>query len=108
MYRETKELPATEIHVSPLHKLAEAIRLGCRICPVQVFHQYGDLRETACAAAAAEAGGYDFYGQHIFRNASCPVCGKIVEGREQCLLIHLNDSHGWSREKIANYVDTLQ
>ncbi len=36
---------------------------------------------------------------------TCPVCGK----REEHLIVpHLNDTHRWTRERIADWVETIE
>ena len=48
-----------------------------------------------------------FY-EDLFRNACCPsgLCDawKVSIG---CLVTHLNDEHGWSREQIADWLDEV-
>lgn len=120
MYRETKELTTTEVHISPYHELAEAIRRGCKLRPIQAVG-YADDGIAACAMGAATAGGYTFPAC-ITRNLPCPECNyKIIQGPgwerfyktiqgpgwERFLVIHLNDVHHWTREAIADYLDTL-
>lgn len=103
-------------------RLSEAIRLGAMLKP-QAFGGPADapLQQQAatCAlAAAAEALGLRML--NIFwkswpwmwvndfdRQRVCPVCTS-----DQChpagVIVHLNDVHRWTREQIANFVETFE
>jgi hypothetical protein len=110
MYRETKELPTT---VSPIrtgkwHELAEAIRLGCKKVPKQAFGRLVAVDSSAsvdatCVVQAGADGGYNPETAFMVR-ADCPVC---VKPTPQKILPHLNDFHCWTRERIADWLDTL-
>jgi hypothetical protein len=108
MYRETKELPIT---VNPTrtgrwHDLADSIRLGCKKVPRQAFGRPalwdGQVKYATCAVQAGEDGGYSFSTALLLR-ATCPACG---EWHPQ-VIPFLNDRHLWTRERIADWLDTL-
>ena len=114
-------------------KLSEAIRLGSMLKP-QAFHCLRDARGGVCASGAA----FDAIGvldalcadvgkltlteirsrnQAIIAAVApqwilllnaptvCPQCGQ----RSAWLLIpHLNDRHRWTRERIADWVETIE
>jgi hypothetical protein len=115
MFQETKELTITSApKVGKWHDLAEAIRQGCARFPYQAYHSYYDSM-AACAMGAAAA---------ILRmeplDIDCPEV-RVCPVRSNCelldtviprnhlfsLVVHLNDDHRWSRERIADYLDTL-
>ena len=94
--------------VGKWHELAEAIRRGSLLYP-QAFHRCYD-RDLAgkiigsCALGAARDGGW---GRHELLpdqpEMNCPVCGRRGADKVQ----HLNDDHRWTRERIADWLDTL-
>jgi len=94
-------------------KPSEAIRLGCLIAPVQIFNDgYVDGAGGACGVGAGVLGmGWDA-SRHFGRFGRfemlldglppvCPVAGcEFEEGN----IVHLNDDHRWSRERIADWL----
>jgi hypothetical protein len=104
-------------------KLSEAIRLGAmmrqqsarsgRTHLIDVLDGSCAL-EAACEAighAEAVGGGY----QHIIYEAwqwlkgaqlMCPECNTI--GADEYTIWHLNDTHCWSRERIADWVESIE
>ena len=92
MYLPTKELPATSpAKVGKYHELAEAIRRGCERHPRQARRTSVDRWGGRCAMAAAVAGGYT-------KRVPQKLVNKIV---------FRNDWRFWSRERIADWLDTL-
>ena len=100
MYLSDKELTITSApRTGEHHEFAEAIRRGCKIAPIQCFGHYTEGKGTACAIqAGVEAGG-----SYRALCVPCPQCGST----EMDTIPHLNDSHRWTRERIADWLDTL-
>jgi hypothetical protein len=99
-------------------KLSEAIRLGSMLKP-QGFE--GMSGGTSCAIqAAVEAAGGDsdfMYSEAeerfpiIKALPACPVCCGAwhqFTGSEMWALYHLNDHHRWTREQIADWVESVE
>lgn len=94
-------------------KLSEAIRLGAMLRP-QVFGDYFISGGSCAVGAAAEACGIAESGTQRFRvfehshvsvfARSCPVCGFPPSN----VVVHLNDWHRWTRERIADWVATVE
>lgn len=108
-------------------KLSEAISLGAMLRP----QAFGELVEeiapgvfgTCAFGAAEEAISHDFeigvadatseiasvyavYGPLLKRWSLCPVC---THGEEIAQIVHhLNDWHRWTRERIAEWVATIE
>jgi len=104
-------------------KLSEAIRLGAMLHRQNFgnFARYHDARGRWCSGsdpdrrvvatcalgAAHEAGLTNFVAVDMVLGMSrCPAC--IWEGRVTALVIHLNDRHRWTRELIADWVETIE
>lgn len=110
-------------------KLSEAIRLGAMLKP----QGFGALRlngTTACAndAAALAIGArswgdlaYDGRWEAAFplamipctkENICCPDCRELRTGGLDRVvggvIAHLNDTHRWTRERIADWVATIE
>jgi hypothetical protein len=106
--------PATE------RALADAIRKGADRRPEQAFGDYFRGRSASCALGAAYEGMYRLPGDMEGRRPTkdleqyfdclegtvrkCPVagCRKVIS--LGALIVHLNDSHLWTREAIAAWV----
>lgn len=104
-------------------KLSEAIRLGSMLKP-QAFGMISHDGGTCAIGAAYDAVGIDIfhlrdslpiaeramvvYGKlPMLQTASeCPVCGYLLE--VGFVLTHLNDHHRWTREQIADWVETVE
>jgi hypothetical protein len=98
-------------------KLSEAIRLGAML-KSQAFGELGDAIGTCALGAAYEARGVSFYGEMddlppdwypllVNTRECCPVCGRrdlIGSVIAECL----NDAHRWTRERIADWVETME
>lgn len=106
MYQESKELVSAPAKVGKWHELAEAIRAGCKLRPLQCFGMSYDGPLAACAIGAARL-------ITKRRDDGPPVgVGRCPEGCTTFngylfLVLHLNDDHRWSREKIADFLDAL-
>lgn len=106
-------------------KLSTAIRLGSMLKRQGFGSRISAKRElgTSCALeAAAESLGLDimrdernepwYYGEierlyPFLRGQACPACraGGTSPGR---VIWHLNDYHEWTREQIADWVETIE
>jgi len=115
----------------PTLKLSEAMRLGAMLKP-QIFGEVFDGVGTCAMGAAYDAIGaldqlpciYDIlktdnnilpitcagalqWHRGILREpAICPECGSA--DHLHYIVTHLNDSHRWSRERIADYIATIE
>lgn len=98
-------------------KLSDAIRLGSMTGP-QTFGRYETGDATCAVGAAYRAVGLRpiadtqkframFPLATAFNDAPCPVCGLVrVDGVSTAP--HLNDHHMWTREQIADWVETIE
>ncbi len=101
-------------------ELADAIRRGARRRHEQMFGAYfeGSDRSDALGSAyeglyrlPTDATGirpkgiYKFFACLDDRVRRCPEPGCIKRHFLDTLIIHLNDDHLWSRERIAAYID---
>lgn len=100
--------------------LADAIRNGADRRPEQAFGDYFHGRHASCALGAAYEGMYrlpdDMEGRRPTKDLdaffdclegtvrACPGegCRKVIT--LSALIVHLNDTHRWSREQIAVWV----
>jgi hypothetical protein len=106
-------------------RLSDAIRLGVMLKPAQAFYVlYDPATGASCALGAAAdalglldttrrnaytvgAKGPDTWRWMQHGSFECPAC----EGRDddaQALIIHLNNDHRWTRERIADWVATIE
>jgi hypothetical protein len=96
-------------------KLSDAIREGAKLRPRQSFGTYGsDI--SACAIGAARVAytgspyGYtpDSVRDILAAASSCPACD-LGEGDALISnILHLNDDHKWTRERIADWVESIE
>jgi hypothetical protein len=93
-------------------RLSEAIRLGAKMGP-QAFGQLRHQRATCALGAAAQAIGM----RSVLILKEWPWLATTRDKCPECMLInvpvltiipHLNDHHLWSRERIADWVETLE
>lgn len=87
-----------------LHELAEAIRRGAKMkpqCRLSLFH---DGHSCAIGAAMDGSGAQtDFALETLF-----PVLNNTFKFEKLMRrIVNLNDHFGWSRERIADWIDTL-
>lgn len=99
-------------------KLSEAIRLGAMLRP-QAFGTEFDGKGTCAFGAALEACGVP--AQQLTSRSlpaewrwvnsasgTCPECAGVVPVVSSVISMHLNDTHGWTRERIADWVATIE
>ena len=102
-------------------ELASAIRAGAERRPEQAFGDYFVGRRASCALGAAYEGIYrlasDMSGQRPTRDLTtffdclegtiraCPIEGCKKRLLLSAMIVHLNDFHEWSREKIADWLE---
>lgn len=65
------------------------------------------LRAHFAAENAAKNRLYALFGDALDRRTSLPCCDFIGAHRLSWVIAHLNDIHHWSREKIADWLDSL-
>lgn len=98
-------------------KLSEAIRLGAMLKPqsfgsmrsCEAVPSLGDVLglriiEKTCAMGAAYEAGYR--SAPYLGVSTCPACVHV--GPVPYLVMHLNDSHRWTRERIADWVESVE
>jgi hypothetical protein len=106
-------------------RLSDAIRLGAMLRPQQAFYRLFDAgtQGTCANGAAAEAVGLldvsDPFRPRMIGIApkdwwwsardegACPACPDFVDTTTQ-IVIHLNNEHRWTRERIANFVESRE
>lgn len=96
-------------------RLSEAIRLGSMLKPQRQFGNGPLLDDASCAIeAAADAIGWrmgdqmpESWRRVTVPSRACPVCGKERD-TARVMALCLNDTHGWSREQIADWVETIE
>ena len=97
-------------------KLSEAIRLGSMLDP-QGFGTYSTVRNGRTATCALGAASKAMFGDaDTFALAHIPILDEYAQC-PQCFTIdrvfeisadHLNDTHRWTRERIADWVETIE
>ena len=118
--------------------LSEAIRVGCKRAPMQQFGSYvSNLGLSACVLGAAymavEADTMSRFSPRDIMSllvatfpiletvSECPSCRPIRSHRHAAqhfasigddsllsVMGHLNDKHRWSRERIADWVESVE
>jgi hypothetical protein len=111
MYRSDGFL-APGVRVGRYHRLAEAIRRGCKLRPKKVRGRFLNGRETACALGAAAVGmrgskKYDRWRMYqrfpeLNRLVTHPLDG--IETSLEQVVTDLNDQTSYSREQIADWL----
>src|ERR1700682_837614 len=101
-------------------RLSDAIRKGCTIYAEQYFMGWASRDgRKACVMHTACAGWrgikvFDVFPSMreafpILRTMSeCPVLGGDSKSTVENIAMHLNDFHRWTREAIADWVETLE
>lgn len=104
-------------------RLSEAIRIGAKLRPQTTAGEYIEPHGGSCALGAAYeaiADGDDVLEDvcddeleeafPILRDSepsvACPSCANTVHMSPMGLIVHLNDTHKWTREQIADWVET--
>lgn len=97
-------------------KLSEAIRLGAMLKP-QSFYDYEIAGGTCAIGAALDAIGAlssfdddaEFFPilRREQRDVQCPACRQWLSYASG-VIVHLNDAHHWTRERIADWVETVE
>jgi hypothetical protein len=101
-------------------KLSAAILLGSTLSP-QAFAEFEDDNGSRCALGAALAAiGNPIQIGNGFRAAAeswpwiepygefhCPDCDGVAS-QALSLIVHINDGHKWTRERIAEWVATVE
>lgn len=97
-------------------KLSEAIRLGAMMKP-QAFEDYLDEGNTCAMGAALDAIGQldsdhcdsEYFPLVDVAVTRCPICRlRTAAGNVSSTIFHLNDDHKWTRERIADWVATIE
>ncbi len=104
--------------------LADAIRLGSLLHPqafgdwwTKDYNAHGVIAITATCAlgAASVAIGHDLskrgspFRAFLDAFSACPVTGCVLSRvHQQDLITHLNDDHRWTRDQIADWVETQE
>lgn len=99
-------------------KLSDAIRLGAMLRP-QDYGELTGIGSCVLQAAAEAIGSYPTYGVALERwdwittevgaPLCCPSgCGTISQSPQWMMASHLNDYHHWTRERIADWVASIE
>jgi hypothetical protein len=106
--------------MTPIMTLSEAIRLGSMLGP-QIRGRYYGPNHSSCAIGAAllaigkdaETSPAPYFPQlHIV--AVCPSCNLLPKRFPNshfslwAIIAHLNDAHRWTRQQIADWVETIE
>ena len=102
-------------------KLSEAIRLGSMMKPQAQGALVSDSGGTCAIASALDATGrlcgyndltsaerrdvWIELGWNYGLDVQCPACGAIYQ---YFAIVHLNDAHRWTRERIADWVEAVE
>ena len=100
--------------MSKIMTLSEAIALGAMTKPQAFGELFRDGRSCAWGAALDAIG--EPYGYHVSfwpwvdNISECPdtSCHERMPQEVRYLILHLNDHHRWSREKISDWVATVE
>ncbi len=107
-------------------RLSDAIRLGAMLKPQRFGAPNNRLTlvdQTCALAAAAEACGFEHlnvrtpewaalfgWAERVY--LGCPVapCSVLDDhgAKVRFVIVHLNDYHHWTREQIADFVQTIE
>ena len=95
-------------------RLSEAIRLGAMLRPqgFGIFSAQFGAKATCAYGAAKDALGRDFRAVSewpwLITEYPCPDCGLSGVAALSIVSLHLNDYHRWTRERIADWVETIE
>lgn len=97
-------------------KVSEAIRLGLKYAPIQAFGGMRPTMDSACAIGTAVLGANGAATRFTDISAlvynKCPACGPTCNSvwefsKLYGVVIHLNDNVRWSRERIADWLESI-
>lgn len=92
-------------------RLSEAIKLGSMLRPQAFWENFTAIGSCAIGAGLEAVGKRWDYATSIWPwlNApqACPECG-VEHERGGWVITHLNDIHHWTRERIADWVATVE
>ncbi len=97
----------------PKLKLSEAMRLGAMLKP-QGFSGFRHNGRTCALGAVADSiggvsldGVVSYYSHLTVQPATCPACVSSAYSPKSLVgaIIHLNDTHRWTRERIADWIE---
>jgi hypothetical protein len=104
-------------------KLSDAIRLGAMMKP-QAYEESGEQGSCVLRAAADAVGIRDQcrdavryldyaalghrFPELLLCSWRCPACKRVTPDNLMHLLYHLNDDHQWTRERIADWVASVE
>lgn len=115
MFQESKELTITTApRTGKWHALAQAIRRGCQNFPNQSYGEYYGSMSACAMGAAASVMRIEPIAIDCPEVPVCPIrtdCNlndlSIRRGMLFNAVVHLNDDHRWTRERIADWLDQL-
>jgi hypothetical protein len=108
-------------------KLSDAIRLGAMIRP-QAHGRFFRDGNSCALGAALEASGLAVYDEEYSMDEQAPLSDRLIVDhaalihecpagcsefshlphRIDAVIVHLNDRHEWTREQIADWVETYE
>lgn len=100
-------------------KISEAMRLGAMMHPQgfgRLFdHRFNDRTRqneviSSCALGAVLDGGLlstDLRCIEVYEKRLCPACQE-PQANIEYIIVHLNDHHRWTREAIADWLETVE
>jgi hypothetical protein len=96
--------------VSKYKELADALRKGCEIRPRKCIGYFTLKTQYACAvgamAVAKDVDPFNFFPSEFDDYVVHPEIPKTTEPL-YTVITELNDDFNWSREKIADWMETL-
>ena len=97
--------------------LSKAIREGAKLRPQGFGYRFDGKTSCALEAALEAATGrtdatppefHKHFGVRWRGRFDCPAEGCALHANRISLITHLNDSHQWTRERIADWVATVE
>lgn len=96
-------------------RFSEAIRLGALLGPQIHGSLLDESNQGTCALGSAALalgimgkGWPEPLGEFLDTFQRCPVCEPTLHGWLRNIIAHLNDSHNWTRERIAGFVQSIE
>lgn len=92
---------------------SEAIREGANLHPQGYYYFFEDGETYAFGAGREAIGGHTLHYSEVYRLypyldayvADCPACGGGAPSLAR-VMFHLNDDHKWTREAIADWLES--